>query len=34
MILIMMSVRSRGVNLAETYKPTFEWSKIDPGAGK
>lgn len=33
-ILIMMSVRSRGVNLAETYKPTFEWSKIDPGAGK
>ena len=31
----MMSVESSGqVNLAKTYKPTFEWSQIDPGAGE
>lgn len=30
-----MSVESSGqVNLAKTYKPTFEWSQIDPGAGE
>lgn len=30
-----MSVESNGqVNLDKTYKPTFTWSQIDPGAGE
>lgn len=31
----MMSVESsEQVNLDKTYKPTFRWSQIDPGAGE
>lgn len=30
----MMSMSYGEVNLDKTYKPWFEWSKIDPGAGK
>ena len=30
----MMAVESNGLNLANSYKASFKWSEIDPGAGE
>ena len=29
-----MAMNYGGVDLTKKYKPSFEWSKIDPGAGE